>query len=42
MEVAKGDLGYIKWYMNNPDFSNHTKNIIRNYYITNRKGNPNP
>lgn len=42
MEVAKGDPGYIKWYMNNPDFSNHTKNIIRNYYITNRKGNPNP
>jgi DNA polymerase-3 subunit epsilon len=39
MEVAKGDPGYIKWYMNNSDFSNHTKNIIRNYYITNRKAN---
>ena len=41
MEVCKNDAGYIKWYMNNPDFSNHTKNILRNYYITNRKGQPN-
>ena len=32
MEVCKGDAGYIKWYMNNPDFSNHTKNILRAYY----------
>ena len=39
MEVAKGDPGYIRWYINNSDFSNHTKNIIRNYYITNRKAN---
>lgn len=39
MEVASKDVGYIKWYMNNPDFSNHTKNILRNYYIINRKAN---
>ena len=41
MEVAGKDVGYIKWYMNNPDFSNHTKNILRNYYITNKKVKPN-
>ena len=41
MEVARRDPGYIKWYMNNPDFSNHTKNILRNYYITSRNTNPN-
>lgn len=41
MEVCKGDPGYIQWFMKNPDFSNHTKNILRNYYITNRKVTPN-
>ena len=41
MEVCKGDPGYIKWFMNNSDFSNHTKNNLRNYYITNRKSDPN-
>ena len=41
MEVTRKDPGYIKWFMTNKDFSNHTKNILRNYYITNRKGNPN-
>ena len=41
MQVCKCDPGYIKWYMNNPDFNNHTKNILRNYYITNRKVTPN-
>ena len=39
MEVAKGDPGYIKWFMTNKDFSDHTKNILRNYYISNRKAN---
>ena len=37
MQVAKGDPGYIKWFMTNKDFSDHTKNILRNYYITKRK-----
>lgn len=32
MQICKEDPGYIKWYMNNPDFSNHTKNILRAYY----------
>lgn len=41
MQVCVADPGYIKWYMNNPDFNNHTKNILRNYYITNRKVTPN-
>lgn len=41
MQICKEDTGYIKWYMNNPDFSNHTKNILRNYYITNKKVKPN-
>ena len=39
MEVCKGDPSYIQWFMKNPDFSEHTKNILRNYYITNRKSN---
>lgn len=39
MKVAKGDPGYIKWFMTNKDFSDHTKNILRNYYISNRKAN---
>lgn len=37
MKVAKGDPGYIKWFMTNKDFSDHTKNILRNYYIKNRQ-----
>lgn len=37
IEVASKDPGYINWYMKNPDFSNHTKNILRNYYIINNK-----
>ena len=41
MEVCKGDAGYIKWYMNNPDFSNHTKNILRKYYTENKNCNKN-
>ena len=41
MEVARKDQSYIKWFMNNKDFSDHTKNILRNYYITNRKVTPN-
>lgn len=39
MEVAKGDAGYISWYMKNPDFSNHTKKILREYYANNRANN---
>ena len=39
MKVAKGDPGYVKWFMTNKDFSDHTKNILRNYYISNRKAN---
>lgn len=39
MNVAKEDPGYVKWFMTNKDFSDHTKNILRNYYITNRKAN---
>ena len=39
MKVAKEDPGYIKWFMTNKDFSDHTKNILRNYYISNRKAN---
>ena len=42
IQVCKTDPSYIQWFMKNKDFSDHTKNIIRNYYITNRKGNPNP
>ena len=41
MQICKEDPGYINWYMKNPDFSNHTKNILRNYYITNKKSDPN-
>lgn len=41
MEVTRKDPGYIKWFMTNKDFSEHTKNILRNYYITNRKVTPN-
>lgn len=37
MEVANKDVGYVKWFMNNSDFSNHTKNTLRNYYIKNRQ-----
>lgn len=36
MEVAKGDAGYISWYMKNPDFSSHTKKILREYYALHR------
>lgn len=39
MEVAKEDVGYISWYMKNPDFSNHTKKILREYYANNRANN---
>lgn len=39
MEVARSDAGYVKWFMTNKDFSDHTKNILRNYYISNRKAN---
>ena len=39
MQVCKTDPSYIQWFMKNKDFSDHTKNIIRNYYITNRKAN---
>jgi DNA polymerase-3 subunit epsilon len=39
MEVASKDVGYIKWYMNNPDFDRHTKHILREYYANNRANN---
>lgn len=41
MEVVSKDTGYIKWFMSNKDFSDHTKNILRNYYIINKKVKPN-
>lgn len=36
MEVARKDAGYIKWFMNNPEFDNHTKQTLREYYHKNR------
>jgi hypothetical protein len=39
MQICKEDPGYINWYMKNPDFSEHTKNNLRNYYINNKKSN---
>lgn len=36
MEVAKQDVGYIKWFMNNPGFDISTKNILKDYYAKNR------
>lgn len=41
MQVCKADPSYIQWFMKNTDFSERTKNILRNYYITNRKSDPN-
>lgn len=32
MEVATKDVSYIKWFMGNNDFSEHTKNTLRKYY----------
>lgn len=32
MTVCKNDPGYIKWFMTNPEFDIHTKDILRNYY----------
>lgn len=34
MEVTRKDPGYIRWFMENKDFSEHTKNILRTYYKT--------
>ena len=36
MEVAKQDVGYIKWFMNNPGFDINTKKILKEYYTKNR------
>lgn len=36
MEVTKTDVSYIKWFMNNPEFDIHTKNVVREYYYKNR------
>ena len=36
MEVCRNDAGYIKWFMDNPDFDRHTKQILREYYAQNR------
>ena len=36
MEVAKQDVSYIKWFMNNPGFDINTKNILKEYYAKNR------
>ena len=36
MEVAKQDVGYIKWFMNNPGFDINTKKILKEYYAKNR------
>lgn len=36
MEVARKDAGYIKWFMNNPEFDYHTKQTLREYYHKNR------
>lgn len=36
MEVCKGDASYINWYMKNPDFNNHTKKILKEYYALHR------
>lgn len=32
MEVAHKDVGYVKWFMNNPEFDVTTKAILRQYY----------
>ena len=37
MDVCKNDSGYIRWFMNNPDFDDNTKKILRDYYALHRK-----
>ena len=32
MEVARKDVGYIKWFMSNPEFDITTKVTLRQYY----------
>ena len=36
MEVAKMDVGYIKWIMTNDDFDITTKQTLREYYAKNK------
>lgn len=36
MSIAKSDVGYIKWFMNNTEFDNSTKNTLREYYKLHR------
>jgi DNA polymerase-3 subunit epsilon len=36
MEVAKMDVGYIKWVMTNEDFDITTKQTLREYYAKNK------
>lgn len=36
MDVARKDVGYIKWFMTNPDFDYHTKQTLREYYAKNK------
>lgn len=36
MDVCANDKGYIKWFMDNPDFDRHTKQILRDYYAQSR------
>lgn len=36
MEVARKDVGYIKWFMTNPEFDYHTKQTLRDYYAKNK------
>ena len=36
MSVAKSDLSYIKWFMNNPEFDINTKETLREYYRLHR------
>lgn len=37
MEVAAKDPGYIKWFMDNKEFDDTTKNTLRLYYILHKK-----
>ena len=39
MEVAAKDPGYIKWFMDNKEFDESTKNTLRLYYILRKKAN---
>lgn len=36
MSVARADAGYIKWFMNNPEFDHTTKETLREYYRLHR------